>query len=276
VWFDTRVNELRSNDWGDAMPPQTSSPASYIESINLDDTPRWIVGQGVDADAGNVFKEAKDQAQVVGSGLFSFAQGVTPEIRDAVSNSALLAQLVANKEVKADDQPLEWFTAYEDVLANVGWAIQSRAWNDYTEGATAAEVHEKIIDIITVALGPSVAALALIKSAIDVLKAMNPDTPWLTIFSREAQHATIARFQVGLVEPGPNDDVMVTLLACLIKADTSVTQVLVFKFREARASFQANSTMVSINDEQAKVLLPKIRAKVRAYQTDYVSSIKDL
>jgi hypothetical protein len=258
------------------MPPQTSSPASYIESINLDDTPRWIVGQGVDADAGNVFKEAKDQAQVVGSGLFSFAQGVTPEIRDAVSNSALLAQLVANKEVKADDQPLEWFKAYEDVLANVGWAIQSRAWNDYTEGATAAEVHEKIIDIITVALGPSVAALALIKSAIDVLKAMNPDTPWLTIFSREAQHATIARFQVGLVEPGPNDDVMVTLLACLIKADTSVTQVLVFKFREARASFQANSTMVSINDEQAKFLLPKIRAKVRAYQTDYVSSIKDL
>ena len=47
---------------------------------------------------------------------------------------------------------------------------------------------------------------------------MTPGTSWLTIFSREAQHAKVARFQIGLVEKGEADDVFVSMLACLIEA----------------------------------------------------------
>ncbi|HET8625354.1 MAG TPA: hypothetical protein VFM14_17475, partial [Gemmatimonadales bacterium] len=41
----------------------------------------------------------KDQAAVVGSELIAFVKGVTVERREAIVNSGLLAQLVANKKV---------------------------------------------------------------------------------------------------------------------------------------------------------------------------------
>ena len=130
--------------------------------------------------------------------------------------------------------------------------------------------------MLQVALGPSGAALAIVRSAIDVLQKMTAGSSWLTIFNRESEHAKIARFQVGLVEAEEEADVYVSLLACMIEATTSVTQVLVFKFRNENASFKANSAKVSIDSAGLKELLPAIRTKVRAYQADYVSSIKDI
>jgi hypothetical protein len=197
-------------------------------------------------------------------------------MREAISSSALLAQLVANKRVSAESAPTEWYAAYLDVLQNIGWTIQDHAWNDYTAEGTAVEVHEKIIEVLQVALGPAPAALTIIKSAIAVLKAMSPESSWLTIFSREAQHARIARFQVGLVESGEDADLFVSMLACLIEAHATLTQVLVFKVRNERASFKGNSAKVSVDRESLEQLLPAIRTKVRAYQVDYVSSIQDL
>lgn len=258
------------------MPVQLEQAAEYVSSVDLSGTPRNLLGQDAATEAGQVFETAKAQAQVVGSGLYSFANGVTPEMREAISNSALLAQLVANKRISADASPTAWYAAYLDVLQNIGWTVQDRAWNDYTAEGTAVEVHEKIIEVLQVALGPAPAALAIIKSAIGVLKAMTPETSWLTIFSREAQHARIARFQIGFVEIGEDDDLFVSMLACLIEADATLTQVLVFKFKSERASFKGNSARISVDPEGLEELLPAIRTKVRAYQSDYVSSIQDL
>jgi hypothetical protein len=248
----------------------------FVESIDLSGTPRNLLAQGAGAEASEVFETAKDQAQIVGSGLFSFAKGVTAETRDAISDSALLAQLVANKRFSAETAPKEWYGAYQDVLQNVGWVLQDRGWADYTAAGTAVEVNEKIIEVLTAALGPSAAALTIIKAAIDMLQKMAAGSSWFTIFNRESANGNIARFQVGLVETGAEADVFVTLLACLIEAKSTLTQVLVFKFRNNQAKFEASSAKVSINRDSLQHLGPAIRKKVRAFQTDYVSSIKDI
>ena len=227
-------------------------------------------------EAGEVFEKAKIQAQVVGSGLFSFAQGVDAEVREAISDSALLAQLVANKKFSAEQAPLEWFRAYAEVLQNVGWTLQEGGWTDYTARGNAAEVHEKVIEVLTVALGPAPAALAVVIASWNALKGMQPDSSWLTIFSREAQKAKVARFQIGLVEKEEAGDVFVSLIACLIEAQNTITQVLFFKFKDARASFRANNAKASINRASLIDLGPTIRGKIRAYQVDYLSSIVDL
>ena len=258
------------------MPEDSSKGAEFVKSIDLSGTPRGFLAQDAATEASEVFDSAKSQAQVVGSGLFSFAQGVTPETREAISNSALLAQLVANKRASAEEAPLEWFTEYQGVLQNIGWALQDSGWTDYSAEGTAVEVHQKIIEVLQLALGPSAGALAIIRSAIGVLQKMTAGSSWLTIFNRESEHARIARFQVGLVETGKEADVFVSMLACLIEATTSLTQVLVFKFRSEDASFKANTAKVSIDSAALKELLPAIRTKVRAYQADYVSSIKDI
>lgn len=258
------------------MTFDTNRATEFIKSIDLSGTRRGLLRQDAATEAGEVFDKAKSQAQVVGSGVFSFAQGVTEDVREAISDSALLAQLAANKQASADDRPLDWFTAYSKVLQNVGWTIQESGWADYTAKGTAVEVNEKIIEVMTVVLGSAPAAVAIVTATINALKAMNADSPWITIFSRESQKARISRFQIGLVEKGDGSDVFVALLACLIEANNDITQVLFFKFKNAGASFKANSGKVSINRSALTDLGPSIRNKIRAYQTDYLSTIVNL
>ncbi len=248
----------------------------FVRSVDLSGTPRGILSQDAATEAGEIFDQAKKQAQIAGSGVFSFAQGVDTTVRESISDSALLAQLVANKRVSVEQAPLKWFTTYGEVLQNVGWTLQEGGWTDYTATGTAVEVNEKIIEVMTAALAPAPAALAIITSTVNALKAMKPDSSWFTIFSRETQKARIARFQIGLVEKDGSGDVFVSLLACLIEAQSSITQVLFFKFREANASFKANSAKVSINRAALTDLGPTIRSKIRAYQADYLSSIADI
>jgi len=258
------------------MTFDTGRATEFIKSIDLSGTPRGILQQDAATEAGEVFDKAKSQAQVVGSGVFSFAQGVTTEVREAISDSALLAQLVANKQVSADEKPLDWFAAYSKVLQNVGWTLQEGGWTDYTAKGTAVEVNEKIIEVMTVALGPAPAALAIVTATITALKAMNAGSPWITIFSRESQKAKIARFQIGLVEREETSDVFVSLLACLIEAHNNITQVLFFRFKDAGACFRANSSKVSINRQAVTQLGLSIRSKILAYQTDYLSTILNI
>lgn len=258
------------------MPFDLDEAKRFVKSVDLAGTPRGILSQDATTEVGEVFDKAKTQAQVVGSGVFSFSQGVTADVREAISDSALLAQLVANKKVSAEEYPISWFKTYGEVLQNVGWTLQEGTWTDYTTTGVAAEVHEKILEVMTATLGPAPAALAIITATIKALKGMKPDSSWLTIFSRESQKAKIARFQVGLVEKNTSDDVFVSLLACLIEAESVITQVLFFKFRTAKASFKANGNKVSVNRAALADLGPMIRNKVRAYQADYMSTVLDI
>ena len=245
---------------------------NFVKTIDLSGTPRGILSQSAATEAGAVFEQAKTQAQVVGSALLSFAQGVEINVREAISDSALLAQLVANKRTSAENA-IEWFAEYAKVLQNVGWTLQEGGWTDYTATGTAVEVHEKIIEVMAVALGPAPAALAIVTTTVNALKGLKPDSSWITIFNRDAAKAKIARFQIGLVEKDAGGNVFVSLLACLIEAENSITQVLFFKFKNSKASFRASSEKASINRAALIDLGPTIRSKVRAYQADYLSSI---
>jgi hypothetical protein len=268
------------------MAFDTRRGIEFVRSIDLSGTPYRVSttsstrGDILDPESlqptGEVFDKAKTQAQVVGAGVFSFAQGVTAEVRQGISDSALLAQLQANKKVSAEKNPLEWFAAYFAVLQQVGWIVQESTWTDYTAEGTAVEVHDKILEVMTAVLGPSAAALAVITATVHALSGMNPNSSWMSLFNRESQKARLARFQIGLVEKEENSDVFVSLLACLIEAHSDVTQVLFFKFKNAGATFRANSGKVSISRTSLSDLGPDIRKQIRAYQKHYLSSILDL
>jgi hypothetical protein len=249
----------------------------FVESIDLRGTPRSIIRQDAAADAGIVFDKAKDQAQVIGSGLFSFQQGVTAEVREAISDATLLAQLHANKQIKFEENPEKWFGSYTEVLQNVGWDMQDLGWNDYSADGTQAEVNEKIIDLLTVALSAAPTAILVMTAAMKALRDMNPNSPWITLWSREVQKADMARFQIGLVNMEDNgSNARINLVACILSAKSALTQVLFFKWKDAHAAFKAATRSASINPASAKELGPIVRDKIIAYQKDYLSSITDL
>jgi hypothetical protein len=254
----------------------TTQAKEFINAIDLTGTKRAIISQSAATEASAVYDQAKAQALVVGSGLFSFAQGVDNDVREAISDSALLAQLVANKNVAFNQDPIGWFDRYDDVLENVGWTLQDRSWTEYNANGTSLEVNEQIVAVMTALLGSGATALSVITATVNALKQMQPSSSWLTIFSRETQKANIARFQIGLADTAPTGDVYVTLAGFILSADQAITQVLFFNWQEAHAHFQGTAGKVSINRPALVSLGPSIRSKVRAYQSDYVSSLIDL
>ncbi len=245
---------------------------AFVGSVDLSGTRRSIIPHDAVSDAGVVFDKAKNQSQIVGSGVYSFVTGVDEKVREAISDSALLAQLVANKRSNAD-QPLDWFNIYAEVLQKVGWVLQDGGLSEYTTQSDAGEVNQKIIEVLA-ALGAAPAAVAIVTATLEALK--SPATPWITLFSRESQKGKIGRFQIGLVNTDENNEVFVSLLACLVEAETNVVQVLFFKFKSARATFSAYTAKVSVNRAALADLGPEIRKKVRAYQLDYLSDILDV
>src|SRR5262245_25002449 len=91
---------------------------SYISALDLP-KPRTTRGTPTDTVA-IAFDSAKTQAAVVGSDVISFVTGVTPERREAILQSALLAQLAAKKKVSDPTRIYDWYDTYFEVLTMVG------------------------------------------------------------------------------------------------------------------------------------------------------------
>lgn len=252
------------------------TPEQYLTAVDLSNTPRGLVEQDAETEPGAaVYEQARAQAQVIGAGVFSFAPGIEVAVREAVSDALLLAQLVANKQTSAEADPLRWFAEYTDVLTNLGWALTAGGWTDYGSHGAAADVHQEVLAILTAVLGPVPTALSIVTASVNALKAMNPQSSWIRIFSRESQRARLARFQVGFVDQSAGT-VQVSMIACLLEASSTITQVLVFRYREQHASFRASHPTLSASAASLVRLHPRLQAKVQDYQDSYLSSIANL
>lgn len=247
----------------------------YIKTIDLHGTARSILAYDAATEDGEIFERGHTQFRVVGSAILSFAAGIAPEAREAISDSMLLAQLVANKQTPAG-APVAWLKATAEMLENLGWSFENGAWDDHTNRGKAALVHDRIIEVMSGVFGPEAAALESVRSTVESLDDMEPNDACLAIFNREARKGKIAHFQVAHLEKQMNGDVYGTMLACAVDAETTMGQVLFFNLIEGKAKFLASSRRLAINRTGLMELGPSIRAKVRPYQADYVSPILDL
>lgn len=219
------------------------------------------------------FDKAKEQAVLVGSAVLSFDVGVEADFREAISDSALLAQLVANKTNDVGTDPIAWFDAYFAVLGNIGWAIQARDTATYDIKADGMEVHEAILEVITAFIGPVPGAAALVKLALDSLKKMDADSPLITLFEKQSQHARIGRFQFTTVRQDATGGLLAEAMAFALNADRVVTQILFFKLSKSKQTLRRSLGTISLNREALVTLKPLIRKKVQAHMLDFVASI---
>jgi hypothetical protein len=222
------------------------------------------------------FTTAKDQAIVVGSEVISFVSGVTAERREAIVNSSLLAQLVANTKVTDPVNIDEWYQAYFTVLMNVGWVVQETNLVEHRETAANFEAHKAILAVATTLFGPASTALALVTTTINALHSIDENTPWITIFNRESQAAQTARFQVGLATQEADGGFLVSLMAFGLKARTSVTQVLFFKARASEATLRHRSSHITINTTVLDAISDTLKRKLVEHANRFVSTLPDL
>ena len=255
----------------------TSKAREYVRGLQLPESIRGAARRDDDLDAvREAFSSTRQQAGIVGSEIVGFVEGVTPERRQAIVNSTLLAQLAATRQVPDTARVDDWYKAYFDVLSNIGWVVQERSLTEYTEDSDQFEAHKAVLELATALLGPAVpAGVQLVKAALKAMLALGDDNQkWITVFSEESRKASAARFQVGLVARGEAQDFRVALMAFSLEASAEISQVLFFKARSSTVTFRHCSGEVTINQEVLDEVKDEIRLKLLGGARKYVGELK--
>ena len=218
------------------------------------------------------FEETRRQALLVGSNILSFDTGVEAEFREAVSDSALLAQLIASRTVDSSN-PIAWFDCYFSTLGSLGWVTQARDTALYSIRVDGMEVHEAILEVVSAFIGNAPAALALVKLSLESLKKMDAGSPLITLFRRESQQATTGRFQFTTVRADADMGLLAEAMAFALHAEKDITQILFFKLHKTKARMQRSLGTVSLNRMALTSLRPLVRRKVESHLAQQVANL---
>ena len=257
------------------MPPSADVARSrqFVRSAVLPAAPPRLrdAAQGDAADEALV--AGKAQAAVVGSDLVSFATHVDPQWRQDLINCSLFAQLWAKAEVADPTRIFDWYDAYFGALQQLGWMVQDQGFAVYVETSQNFSAHEAILKVAASLLMPSAGSLALVTTTLDALASMERDSPFITLFSRESQQASAARFQISLAEQAPDGGVTVALMAFGLEAKTTLTQVLFFKSLASQATLRHCSGKVSINTPLLEALRPDLSEQLKEHARSFVRKL---
>ena len=244
---------------------------TFVDGLALPPPPRTRRG-GAGSPAPN-FDNKGEQALVVGSNIVAFAKGVAPDIREAIVNCSLIAQLAGNRQVPDREDVRAWYACYFEVLSNIGWVIQDRGFSEHHESGAQFEANKAILSVASVLLGPASTAFTLVESTLKAMGAMSQG-PWMTIFRRESQAAKAAKFQVSTVEKGAAGIVRLQLMAFELDASSALTQVLFFKLRTMDVTLRHASGGVVIDDSRLLAIAPRVGERVAAYQSAFIDALQ--
>jgi hypothetical protein len=258
-----------------STPPSPARSRQFVRSAVL---PRPIVERGAgDAGTADVALEAgKAQAAVVGSDVVSFATNVAPQWRQDIINCSLFAQLWAKSEVADPRRIFDWYDSYFGALQQLGWAVQDQGFAIYVETSRNFSAHEAIVKVAEGLLMPSAGSVALVKTTLDALHSMDANSPFLTLFNRESQQASAARFQVSLAEQSADGGLAVALMAFGLEAKTTLTQVLFFKALASQATLRHCSGKVSIDTALLEELRTDLADKLKEHARSFIRKLPEL
>ena len=250
----------------------------FLDAASLPPAPRATRGAGDGGDSATLALEAgKAQAAVVGSEVLSFAPGVDSPWRQDLLHSSLLAQLVAKKQVPDPTRLFDWYGAYFDTLAHIGWAVQDKQFAVYTEASQDFHAHEAILKVAAGLLGPAAASMALVTTTLEALQSMSADSPWITLFDRESRSTHTARFQISVAEQaGAGGELSVALMAFGLEARTTMTQVLFFKSQASQVTLRHSAARVGIDTAVLAGVREALRAKLVDHASRFIRQLPDI
>lgn len=249
--------------------------------VSFDSQISFIAGQEIDVPEGDVsfaagedspdLQDLKKQGAVVDSNLVVFPEDTPASVRNAVCNWTLFAQRAATKKVDPQ-QAKEWVDVYLDVLLHTGWALREEASSWSEEHVVGSVVHQKILDLVAVALGPVPGALALVSAALTSLQGMNERSKWITLFDRRAKSAVSTGFSVANVDPHADGSAQLRSIDFRVEARKTLTQFLFFRFTSEEALMFKRGVVLFISAEALQELAPAIERRVTAFAKDNIAA----
>lgn len=208
---------------------------------------------------------------VTGSNLLGFSAETTPELRSSVALCMLAAQRVAANDTVIRT-PNEWLDRHNTVLKNLNWVVEGGGSIKSTFETTGMSVHKAIIPFLTAALGGGVAAASLILTALEQLKEMDKDSPWISLFERESRRFGVSEFQFTLVETSAGET-RLKMAAARFDATFGQTQILFFKVKKQHATFDMAKSELRANDELLESMNKALKIKLATQTGLYIASL---
>ena len=232
-------------------------------------------------EAGPAFETARSfefserqEAVAVGAQLAEFTDAVPAEVRGAIADSILLAQLAANKAAGESQDVFRWYDKYVEVLQNLGWQIRDVDFQTQTVSDQNAGMHKAIAPVLMAMLGPQAAAASIVLAVLNGLEEMDSSTPWITLFDRASQHARGAKFQVSYVDADAHGHPEITLLSVGIRANRTITQVLFFKFSAQDAELKKAAGKMAVSMQRLNSARDAIAERVQPFIADFVKNVE--
>jgi hypothetical protein len=216
----------------------------------------------------------KKQAVAVGGQLAEFTEAVSPDLRTAISDGILLAQLAANKATAKSGDVFKWYDKYVEVLQNIGWQLQDFDFRRQQVDNQHVDMHEALIPVIAAMLGPQVAAASIVLSILQGLQQMDKSRPWITLFDRASQHAHGAKFQVSYVDADATGQPQIALLCFGIKAQRTITQVLFFKSSEDSAEVKKAEAKLAVSLARLNSAKEALAERVTPFVADFIKNVE--
>jgi len=194
--------------------------------------------RGVVAEAGKPLATpdpSKPEAYVDKGSLVAFVAGVSAQNREDVLKSTLLAQLAADKKHNRENAVMEWYKFYQDVLGNIGWAVQGYIWSDYRSSKMSFTMDEAVVEIIAAAFTGQ--AELVIAAALDALRKLPKEDGRLQLFHNSSTAGKVANFQISACTE-TNGTVAMNTAAFYTTASKDITNVLFFSFSSASDSLK--------------------------------------
>jgi hypothetical protein len=210
----------------------------------------------------------------VGAQLAEFSEKVPADLRPLIANSMLLAQLAADKSASQTENVMDWHMKYREVLGKVGWQVKDEEVKERVITDRDLRVHKAIIPVLTSLLGPAAAAASMVITVLKGLQEMDTESPWITMFDQQSQHARGAKFQISYVDADDDKSPTIKLLSCTIEADRRITQVLFFKFSSQHAKMHDRASQLSTNRDVLNAGKDAIATKVASFINDFVANIE--
>lgn len=246
--------------------------ARYIETVPLVEV---VLGAETAADwePGEPLAEGKPQVSVVASNIVTFPESTPLAVRNAVANWTLMAQFAASKAVNDKDAVREWMDKYIDTLTTSGWVVRESESIETKEDVYGSTMYDKILALVTVALGPVPSALAIVTAGLQALQSMKKDSPWITLFDRRGKSAEAVGFQVANCEADDSGAAALRGVEFVVEAHKQLTQVLFFRFTSHDASVYRRARTLTLSAAAIAKLSAKVEERVLDMTSDNIRSL---
>lgn len=230
-------------------PISTRSEVDTKGLVDLDRMPDGVVASNVMLDLSNV---------------------TDPDVRSSLSLSLLFASRYATNEAGQED-PDAWLSAYQTALVGLGFGTSNLASITHSFSKKGATVHENLIPFLTVAFGGASIG-PIILAALEQLDDMDKDSPWITLFDREARRVDVHEMHFAAAYAGPTDTEIRYVVARL-NVEQTVTQVLFFKVTDSSAKFTSQTMALRANNSLLAVYENELRSRLQHQVTTFLKSI---